>query len=65
MRVIPCTEVPVLQPGIRYVLTRACMQCGQALAFGSFLRDVETHVDTEYALLTPAPNVRPPPMLGQ
>ena len=27
----------------------------EAVAFGTFLRDVETHVDTEYALLTPAP----------
>ena len=26
----------------------------EAVAFGTFLRDVETHVDTEYALLTPA-----------
>jgi hypothetical protein len=25
----------------------------EAVAFGTFLRDVETHVDTEYALLTP------------
>eukprot|EP00240_Pyramimonas_obovata_P002074 CAMPEP_0118922570 /NCGR_PEP_ID=MMETSP1169-20130426/1450_1 /TAXON_ID=36882 /ORGANISM="Pyramimonas obovata, Strain CCMP722" /LENGTH=445 /DNA_ID=CAMNT_0006863465 /DNA_START=140 /DNA_END=1477 /DNA_ORIENTATION=+ len=35
----------------------------EAVAFGSFLRDVETHVDTEYALLTPAPTMKPPPML--
>ena len=27
----------------------------EAVAFGTFLRDVETYVDTEYALLTPAP----------
>ena len=25
----------------------------EAVAFGTFLRDVETYVDTEYALLTP------------
>lgn len=25
----------------------------EAVAFGTFLRDVESHVDTEYALLTP------------
>ena len=25
----------------------------EAIAFGSFLRDVETHVDAEYQLLTP------------
>jgi hypothetical protein len=28
----------------------------EAVAFGTFLRDVETHVDTEYALLTPPSN---------
>lgn len=27
----------------------------EALAFGAFLRDVETHVDSRYGLLTPAP----------
>lgn len=26
----------------------------EAIAFGSFLRDVETYVDTEYQLLTPS-----------
>lgn len=26
----------------------------EAVAFGTFLRDVESYVDTEYALLTPA-----------
>lgn len=26
----------------------------EAIAFGTFLRDVETWVDTDYALLTPA-----------
>ena len=26
----------------------------EAVAFGTFLRDVEAHVDSEYALLTPA-----------
>ena len=29
----------------------------EAVAFGTFLRDVETHVDTDYALLTPAPSI--------
>lgn len=29
----------------------------EAVAFGTFLRDVETHVDTDYALLTPAPAI--------
>ena len=27
----------------------------EAVAFGTFLRDVETHVDTSYGLLTPLP----------
>lgn len=39
----------------------------EAVAFGSFLRDVETRVDTDYHLLTPAPPRHPgtpPPMLG-
>lgn len=35
----------------------------EAVAFGSFLRDVETRVDTDYHLLTPAPTQKPPPML--
>ena len=26
----------------------------EAVAFGTFLRDVESHVDNDYALLTPA-----------
>lgn len=25
----------------------------EAIAFGSFLRDIETHIDSEYRLLTP------------
>ena len=36
----------------------------EAVAFGSFLRDVETRVDTDYHLLTPAPTQKLPPMLG-
>lgn len=32
----------------------------EAVAFGAFLRDVETHVENEYQLLTPVP-----PMGGQ
>jgi hypothetical protein len=33
----------------------------EAVAFGTFLRDVETWVDGEYALLTPLPRPRLPP----
>jgi len=31
----------------------------EAVAFGTFLRDIECHVETEYALLTPAPPLSP------
>ena len=33
----------------------------EAVAFGTFLRDVETWVDTDYHLLTPLPPPRLPP----
>ena len=33
----------------------------EAVAFGTFLRDVETSVDGEYGLLTPLPPPRLPP----
>lgn len=33
----------------------------EAVAFGTFLRDVETHVQSEYALLTPLPPPKLPP----
>jgi len=35
----------------------------EAVAFGSFLRDVETNVDNVHGLLTPVSSVTPPPML--
>lgn len=33
----------------------------EAVAYGTFLRDVETRVDTEYHLLTPLPPPKLPP----
>jgi hypothetical protein len=36
----------------------------EAVAFGSFLRDVEGHVQTEYGLLTPLPAPKLPPGAG-
>eukprot|EP00192_Tetraselmis_astigmatica_P024559 CAMPEP_0117672966 /NCGR_PEP_ID=MMETSP0804-20121206/14209_1 /TAXON_ID=1074897 /ORGANISM="Tetraselmis astigmatica, Strain CCMP880" /LENGTH=49 /DNA_ID=CAMNT_0005481649 /DNA_START=675 /DNA_END=824 /DNA_ORIENTATION=+ len=36
----------------------------EAVAYGTFLRDVESHVDSEYQLLlTAAPKATPPGML--
>ena len=35
----------------------------EAIAFGSFLRDIETHIDSEYRLLTPSTSGCPPPPL--
>jgi hypothetical protein len=37
----------------------------EAVAFGTFLRDVETWVDGEYALLTPLPRPRLPGRRGR
>jgi len=35
----------------------------EAIAYGTFLRDIESHVDTEYHLLTPSGAGSPPPAL--
>ena len=36
----------------------------EAVAFGTFLRDVESYVDTSYGLLTPLPTSQGPPGPG-
>lgn len=36
----------------------------EAVAFGTFLRDVETSVSTDYGLLTPLPPPKLPPAAG-
>ena len=35
----------------------------EAVAYGTFLRDIENYVDTEYQLLSAAPKATPPGML--
>eukprot|EP00878_Enallax_costatus_P038470 GHUV01043719.1.p1 GENE.GHUV01043719.1~~GHUV01043719.1.p1 ORF type:complete len:102 (-),score=24.93 GHUV01043719.1:377-682(-) len=37
----------------------------EAVAFGTFLRDVETGVSTDYGLLTPLPPPKLPPAAGR
>ena len=37
----------------------------EAIAFGAFLRDVETHVDMEYRLLTPVSSAGGGPFSGR